>query len=271
MGVLKQAVKHVLKSCGYTISKVEQAMTTPALYQQDGLQSIHNHDFMRDPAFVDAYSRGLKACAGVDNLIHWRVHVAVWVAACAARLRGDFVECGVNKGFNSSAIMRYLDWNSLNKTFYLLDTFNGIDVRFVLDEEKMAGKLEWNQKVLDTGGYERSVEAITQNFSEWQRVKIIPGAVPETLPQVDAKEVAFLHLDMNCAIPEQAAAEYFWPRMVPGGLMLFDDYGYVAYEPQKVALDQFAHACGVTVLSLPTGQGLVIKPPAKRVKTDAAA
>ncbi len=53
----------------------------------------------------------------------------------------------------------FLDWNSLDKTFYLLDTFSGIDERFVNDEEKLLGRLEINKKVLDQGGYELDVES----------------------------------------------------------------------------------------------------------------
>lgn len=257
---LKKFIKYLLKSCGYTISR-NHTVLAQDIYDEDGLQSVHNHDFMTDPSFIEAYQRGIKASCGVDSRFHWRVHVVLWVAYCASKLKGDFVECGVNKGFNSSAVMHYLDWNSLDKTFYLLDTFNGLDERFITEEERLQGKLEINQKILDSGGYERDVEAVRANFSEWQRVRIIQGAVPETLFQVETEEVAYLHLDMNCAIPEQAAAEFFWPRLVTGALMLFDDYAYKEYNPQKVALDSFAHSKGVTVLSLPTGQGLVIKPP----------
>src|SRR5262249_47604202 len=65
------------------------------IYDQGGLRSIHNHEFMDDPAFRKAYQRGIRA-AGDDYRWHWRVHVGLWAAACAARLEGDFVECGVN-------------------------------------------------------------------------------------------------------------------------------------------------------------------------------
>jgi hypothetical protein len=156
--------------------------------------------------------------------------------------------------------MEYLDWNALGKSFYLLDTFGGMDRRFLTDEELRRGKWEYNQQVLDAHGYELSIESRRANFAEWDRIHLIQGAVPETLPQVDAERVAYLHLDMNCALPERAACEYFWPRLVPGGMILFDDYAYVGYETQKAAHDEFAAAQGVTVLSLPTGQGLIVKP-----------
>jgi hypothetical protein len=254
--VLKRFIKYALNKYGYAIYKLRSE-----IYDEDGLQSIHNHDFMNAPVFIDAYQRGLKASRGVDSRFHWRVHVALWVANCASKLKGDFVECGVNKGFISSAIMQYLQWNSLDKTFYLLDTFYGLDKRFITEQEGREGKLEINQRILDRGGYERNVTAVEANFSEWQRVRIIQGAVPETLSQVETKEVAYLHLDMNCATPEQAAAEYFWNLLVPGAFILLDDYAYQGYHQQKLALDSFAQSSGVTVLSLPTGQGLIIKPP----------
>jgi len=73
------------------------------IYDQDGLRSVHDHEFMRDPAFRRAYARGVQA-AGTDYGWHWRVHVGLWAASCAARIEGDFAECGVNRGFMASAI-----------------------------------------------------------------------------------------------------------------------------------------------------------------------
>ncbi len=255
MKSFSQSIKDIFKLCGFILLRDHSY-----IYNQDGLVSIHNHDFIDDPTFIKAYQRGVKASCGVDSLFHWRVHVVLWVAHSAGKLPGDFVECGVNKGFYSSAIMEFLDWNSLDKNFYLLDTFSGIDERFVNDEEKLLGRLEINKKVLEQGGYELDVESVRANFSEWERVRIIKGAVPETLGQVDAEQVAYVHLDMNCAIPELAAAEFFWPRLAPGAFMLFDDYAYFGFTPQTRVLNGFAESKGVKILSLPTGQGLVIKP-----------
>jgi hypothetical protein len=64
---------------------------------------------------------------------------------------------------------------------------------------------------------------------------------------------------MNCSTPEVAAAEFFWERLVPGALLLLDDYAYRGYRPQKVAMDRFAQTKASKILSLPTGQGLLIK------------
>jgi len=228
-------------------------------YNGDGLTSYHNHDFIREPAFAAAYARGIAA-SGVDYYFHWRVHVGLWAAQCAARLPGDFVECGVNYGFLSSAIMQRLDWNSLNKTFYLLDSFRGVDERLLTEGERDDGALDRNRAHLNSGFYVTGAERARLNFAEWQRVSIIEGMIPGTLGQVGAEKIAFLHLDLNAAEPEVAAAEYFWDRLVPGAMVLLDDYAYFGYRHQKAALDRFAQDRKVPIVSLPTGQGLFVVP-----------
>lgn len=234
---------------------------TPGAYAQDGLLSIHSHAFMQDPRFEAAYARGIKAIGSADLYrFHWRVHIALWAASVAAHLDGDFVECGVNKGFVSSAIMEYLDWNSLDRDFYLLDTFAGLDDRFVSPSERESGSLEKNAKSLESGFYVTGADSVRQNFAEWPRAVIVEGAIPETLTQVTSRQVAYLHLDMNCAPPEIAALTYFWDRLVSGATVLLDDYAYHGYTPQRLAMDEFARTHGVLICSLPTGQGLIVKP-----------
>jgi hypothetical protein len=234
----------------------------PGAYAQDGLISVHSHAFMEDPLFVRAYRRGVRAIGGVDTYQwHWRIHIGLWAARIAARLEGDFVECGVNRGFLSSAIMEYLDWNSLNRDFWLLDTFAGLDERFVSGRERNDGALLKSSEDLESGFYVRGAEQVRANFAQWPRARIVEGAVPETLSQVTASRIAYLHLDMNNAGPETAALDYFWRTLVAGAPVLLDDYAYFGYTAQKLAMDEFARVRGVTVCSFPTGQGLIIKPP----------
>jgi len=227
-------------------------------YDFDGLQTAHNHDFMEESAFKDAYQRGMRA-AGADYQIYWRLHIALWAARTSIHVEGDFIECGVNKGFVSSAIMLDLNWNDVGRRFYLLDTFAGIDDRFVSDVEKDAGSLDRNQKNLESGFYTKSVDSVRQNFAEWRDAVIVQGAIPETLPEIKSDRVAFLHLDMNCSPPEIAALEYIWPKMSPGGVVLLDDYAYYGYQTQKDAFDDWSRRNGAPIAGLPTGQGLIIK------------
>jgi SAM-dependent methyltransferase len=230
-----------------------------SIYDQDGLRTVHNHEFMSDPGFVAAYRRGIAA-AGADYNWHWRVHVGLWAATVAANLPGDFIECGVNRGFMSSAIMEHLDWDNTGRMFYLLDTFSGINPDFLSPEEVASRVLERNAQEIGSGFYTTDAEVVHRNFSTWENKKIIVGAIPTTLVDISTQEIAFLHVDLNCSLPEVATLEALWDRIVTGGVILLDDYAYHGFRSQKVGIDGFAREKRCAVLSLPTGQGLIVKP-----------
>ena len=88
---------------------------------------------------------------------------------------------------------------------------------------------------------------------------VVQGVAPQILPTLDVGAIACLHIDMNCALPERATFEYFWERISPNGVMLLDDDAYFGHETQAREMDEAATTVGAEILSLPTGQGLVIK------------
>jgi len=68
-----------------------------------------------------------------------------------------------------------------------------------------------------------------------------------------------MHLDLNNADAEIGALKLLFERMVPGAVLVLDDYGWLAYRAQKLAEDPWFAQRGYRVLELPTGQGLLIK------------
>ena len=170
---------------------------------------------------------------------------------------GDFVECGVNAGFISSAIMQRLDWPRHDKRFFLIDTFSGPVLTQYAEQE--AVRLKIAEAAIAKGAYVTDLERVRANYSEWRNVEVIQGVVPDVLPVLAARSVAFLHIDMNCAFPERATLEHFWPLLSPGAMVLFDDYAYLDNNRATEAIDSAAALLGARILSLPTGQGLIIK------------
>lgn len=221
-------------------------------YEEDELITAHNCDFMKDAHFMRCYNLAVDEGLAISTQIHWRAHVACWAAFRGAVLEGDFVECGVNKGFLSRIVMEYINFKVLPKTFYLMDTYEGLSEIYLTAGEREMGKTG--------GGYEPCYDQVKRTFNAFENVRIVKGVIPDALSQVTSGKVAYLSIDMNCVIPEIAAAEYFWDRLVPGAVMLLDDYGHKGHEEQKRAFDRFAKKRGVQVLSLPTGQGIVLRP-----------
>ena len=221
-------------------------------YQRDGLFTIHSSDFIEEKKFNAAYQLGKATGSWGDMDIEWRAYIACWAASIAIKLDGDFVECGVNKGGLSRTVISYVDLERSNKCFFLFDTYNGLVPELISNEEK---KHDVGSEI-----YEDCYEHVLKEFADFKNVKIIKGVVPQSLSTVEIDKVAYLSIDMNCVAPEIAAAEFFWDKLVSKGVMVLDDYGWPGRIEQKKAFDAFATKKGISILRLPTGQALIIKP-----------
>jgi O-methyltransferase len=215
--------------------------------------------FLNDEAFASAYAsvRGNHIYDSYDspNTIAWRLNTLVWAARCALKVEGDFVECGVFKGDMSWTIMSVLGQALQNRMFYLYDSFEGLlpsndeypgHVNFV----EFANKIYKDPEIYET---------VLQRFSGMQNVKIIRGFLPQSLSDICPERVAFLHLDLNAAEPEVGVMKVLFDRMPQGGIIVFDDYGWLACEKQRMEADKFAASRDQVILELPTGQGLLVR------------
>jgi hypothetical protein len=250
---LRAALKDLLARAGWALFRVR------GRYMQDGLFTLHNHAFRDEARFRAAYRRGVEASHGFDPQLEWRLHVALWAASTSLHVPGYFVECGVNAGFFSSAIMQYLDWNRVGRRYFLIDTFSGPVLTQYSDDEIAHGRLTIAEAAMARGAFVTDIDRVRGNFAEWSSAVIVQGVVPEVLFRLPSGQVAFLHLDMNCAYPERAALEFLWQRLSPGAIVLLDDYAYFGHDRQMRAIDEAARRLGVTVLALPTGQGMIVK------------
>jgi O-methyltransferase len=210
-------------------------------YLQDGLFTVHNSDFRKDQKFREAYRLGKATGSWGRQDVEWRAYVCCWAAWSVRNKEGDFVECGVNRGGLSRAVIHYVNFERLNKQFWLLDTYEGLVDRLISEDERRRGILP--------GGYEPCYENVVETFRPFRGVRIVRGIVPDTLSQVTATAICYLSLDMNNTAPEIAAAEHFWDRLVPGGIIVLDDYGWRKQINQKIAFDRFADARKISVLT----------------------
>jgi O-methyltransferase len=218
-------------------------------YAEDGLIAARITEFLFSGKFDVAYRKGKSTGSWGTMDLRWRVFVACWAAQHAKSLTGDFVECGVNRGGMARAVVEYVGFSTLDKEFYLLDSYCGIPG----DMKQSSAALPFD--------YTECFEAVKQTFAQFSNVRVIRGVVPNTLANVESDRVAYLSIDMNCVEPEIAAAEFFWERISPSGVIVLDDYCYSEhYGLQNKAFDEFARSHNVEVLALPTGQGLIFKP-----------
>ena len=224
-------------------------LRSPA-YLEDLMGTLADTGWMQDERFAKAYDAG-SAISVWGPKIRWRMYVLCHCAAHARRLQGDFVECGTDRGGSARVMLDYVGADGFaGRNFYLFDTFNGlVDAQLTPAEQEL--------ERLKDGRYPQVLDQVRANFAAEDFVRIVPGEVPRTLDQFQGGPVALLHIDMNAALPEAAALDYFWPHLVPGAPVIFDDYGFPFAAEQRRALDEVAARLGTSILTLPTGQGLM--------------
>ena len=141
MSLIKKTLK-VLKDCIYLIINFNKYKSYSILYDseynEDGLITWHINSFTKDKLFINSYNKAYNRKSWTYHN-RWRMHVAFWAAYKAKNLKGDFVECGVNKGGMVEGIIDYINFENLNKNFYLIDTFEGIPSNTITNQEREFG------------------------------------------------------------------------------------------------------------------------------------
>lgn len=124
---------------------------------------------------------------------------------------GELAELGVYKGGVSAALSEIIP----EKTVHCFDTFCG------MPETGFVGEYHRPGDFADT-----SVEAVRALFQTTNFV-LHPGRFPQTAEDLGGLRFAFVHIDGDYYETTRDAIDWFYPRLSPGGVMLFDDYGFV--------------------------------------------
>ena len=202
-----------------------------------------NMSMMEDIPFVKSWISNAESAP--DEAIVWRRYVLACSAYHCIQLEGDFVECGAYTGVGIKTIVDYLGGEAFPKQFWGYDVF------------------EHNESMLHHVMPEHGpdlYQKVQQKFANYPQVRLVKGLIPDSFAGNCPDKVAYLHIDLNQALAEIAALDHLFDRMVPGGILILDDYEWAgAYRNQKLAEDIWFDARHYRVMPLPTGQGLVIK------------
>jgi hypothetical protein len=132
---------------------------------------------------------------------------------------GDYIEMGTQYGGTAKLIY---EWMQPDRQLYCFDTFVGFP-QVDLDAEFKVAFHGFTTDSIQPLAMEKVHDIITDNKSS-DRLNMIAGRVPETLPPYNDHCFRFAHLDMDLYEPTRAALEWLWPRMVPGAIILLHDY-----------------------------------------------
>jgi hypothetical protein len=192
-----------------------------------------------DPAFVSL----MNAIKGRTVLRPLKVYTLWELAKSCANLEGDAAEFGVYRG----GVARIISSVMRPKTTHLFDTFQGLPKPGEFDQMR-EGALAAN---------ETEVRKFLKNSS----VEFHVGFFPDTTKGLEDKRFCFVHSDADLYESTKAACEFFYPRLTPGAIMLFDDYGFSATQGCTKAVDEFFASKPENIIYLTTCHAFIIKQP----------
>ncbi len=170
----------------------------------------------------------------------------------ALRQPGELAECGVFRGASAYLAAKAIAEAPGERRLHLFDSFAGLSAPGATD-----GGF-WRAGALACGQAE-----VAANLGPYAgRAVFHPGWIPERFAEAADQRFCFLHLDVDLYQPTHDALEFFHPRMVPGAVILCDDYGFDTCPGARRAMDEFFAGRPEPVLHLPTGQGVVVLCPA---------
>ena len=162
-------------------------------------------------------------------------------------IKGSVAEGGVFQGDFAKEINRLFP----EKTLYLFDTFSGFDKRDVELDRK------FNCSSSDAYHFaETSIVSLLQKLPYPEVCEVRKGYFPETAEGIE-DTFCFVNLDFDLYLPTLAGLEFFYPRMVAGGVILVHDFFNTDYMGVKKAIEDFSQKMGGLKL-LPIGDSISI-------------
>lgn len=190
------------------------------------------------------------------------------------RLPGDIVELGVYRGASLFSWANFLEIRNMgdrHKKVIGFDNytgFAGLDQKDGLDNPQF-GKCEGG---FASGQFEDQLHDAIRIFDQDRfipykpRIVLVKGEIEHTLPKYIEENpglrISLLHFDADLYRPTQVGLQYLWPLVVPGGIVLFDEYGIPPWEGESKAVDEFFAHQSVRIRRLdwcPNPGGYIVK------------
>lgn len=224
------------------LMRIAAKQTTAYHFADNMFVFQRNNSMLHDQPFMASWEK--NAVSTNDKAIIWRRYIKVMAGFHCSHLEGDFVECGAYQGTGAKTVIDYLGGPAFPKTFWLYDLF------------------EHNEQMVNhamPGHGPQLYDEVCKRFEGYPNVKVFKGFLPDVLKEGSPEKIAYLHIDLNQAPAEIATLEALFDRVVPGGMIILDDYEMFYYRAQKYAEDDWFGKRGYKVFPLPTSQGFVIK------------
>lgn len=169
--------------------------------------------------------------------------------------KADIAECGCFRGLSAYQIAYYAKKNNFNKKFLIFDSFEGLS-EFKSEDLKGAA---WEKKEGVRKELSCPQNIVEDNLKEFNFVEYKKGWIPSRFSEVSGLKFIFVHIDVDLYQPVKDSLEFFYPRVLSGGIIVFDDYGHLGFPGAKQAVDEFMKDKRDFFISVPSGEAFILK------------
>ena len=237
---MKNLAKKIIKKLGYEIHRAGTYREFPIDFNETDIEIIKSVK----PFTLTSIERRFALIQAVNYIIK-------------NKIAGDIVECGVWKGGSIMAIAKtLLTLKSYDKELYLFDTFEGMPKPKEFDvasyDNRMAIKQFEDLKINDNSSNWSKIEldevrnnVFSTKYNK-EKFHFIKGKVEDTIPEFSPETISILRLDTDWYEFTRHELIHLFPRLVKGGVIIIDDYGY--WKGAKKAVDEYFTENNIPIL-----------------------
>lgn len=205
--------------------------------------SEYGRTWMEDEVFLQEYKKFDKQNLHSAD----RKYFLYSLLSLVQNIEGDTVECGVFEGASSWLICKKNQ--DSNKKHYIFDSFEGLSKPLDIDGQY------WHEGALSS-----REEKVKENLAPFlNNITIHKGWIPSRFHEIGNSRFSFVHIDVDLYQPTLDSLNFFYPKLVKGGIILCDDYGFSSCPGATKAFDEYMSNKPESIIHVPTGQGFIIK------------
>ena len=141
--------------------------------------------------------------------------------------------------------------------YRIFDSFAGLSAPSQEDaiegEGAQVGRL---RHMTRAGNFAASLDKVKAALSAFPRIEYFPGWIPAAFPQEDGARYRFVHVDVDVYQPTRDSIDYFYPRLVPGGMIVCDDYNWSG---ARQAIEEVCARVGTDFATTPYTQAYIVR------------
>ena len=225
--------------------------------------------WQEDRFYLALVADGLARDGSPDMFRTQRFYNLIQTFQSTFDLEGETAEAGCLLGLSSFLMCGYEKARSAAFTgagHHLFDSFVGLsfpdsqDVPQAKPNPLIGQLLERRKSTGDRWPTGRSfLERTKRVLADYPDVTYNVGWIPEVFTGVPRRGYRFVHIDVDLYMPIKASLEFFFPQMVPGGMIVIDDYGFTSWPGVKQAVDEFCAFQHAPLIRLTTGNAILLK------------